>query len=80
MERALFLMGNYKAFSLVGVTCALCNSCSYPEPCLFPQEKRPTVESFSIDMIKTLQDLGISPRVANHKREVFHYYSIILVQ
>ena len=42
-------------------------------------EKSPE-ESLSIDMIKTLQNLGISPRVANHKREVFHYYSIVLVQ
>ena len=46
----------------------------------FRNSEKPTVESISIDMIKTLQNLGISPRVANHKREVFHYYSIVLVQ
>lgn len=79
LERSLFLKGYYKAFSLVGVTCALCKNCSYPEPCQFPQEKRPSVESFSIDMIGTLKNLGIAPRVANHRKEMFNYYSIILL-
>jgi len=80
LERILFLKGYYKVFSLVGVTCSLCRTCSYPEPCLFPQEKRPTVESFSIDLIGTLKNLGMAPRVANHRREIFNYYSMILLQ
>lgn len=80
LERFLFLKGYYKAFSLVGVTCALCKTCSYPDPCSFPQEKRPTVESFSIDMIGTLKNLGISSCVVNHRKEAFKYYSIILLQ
>ncbi|MBW1888826.1 MAG: DUF2284 domain-containing protein [Deltaproteobacteria bacterium] len=80
LERVLFLNGYYKAFSLVGVTCSLCSTCAYPEPCLFPQEKRPTVESFSIDMIRTLKNLGMASRVANDRRDTYHCYSIILLQ
>jgi len=55
LERMLFLEGYYKAFSLVGECCALCKECAYPDDCRFPQEKRPSVESFSIDVIGTLK-------------------------
>ncbi|MBW1852511.1 MAG: DUF2284 domain-containing protein [Deltaproteobacteria bacterium] len=80
LERALFLKGYYKAFSLVGVTCGLCKKCAYPENCLFPKEKRPTVESFSIDMIGTLKNIGIIPKVATHSIDSFDSYAIILLQ
>ena len=80
LERLLFLEGYYKAFSLVGETCALCKECTYPEACRFPQERRPAVESFSIDVIGTLQNLGKTSRVARHVSESFGYYGIILVE
>jgi predicted metal-binding protein len=80
LERLLFLDGYYKAFSLVGESCALCKECAYPNECWFPQERRPSVESFSIDVIGTLNRLGISPRVAKHRMESFSYYGIILVE
>jgi predicted metal-binding protein len=80
LERTLFLKGYYKAFSLVGVPCALCKTCAYPETCLFPQEKRPTVESFSIDMMGTLKNMGLSSQIAHNRKEAFNYYGIILLQ
>jgi len=80
LERMLFLEGYYKAFSLVGETCALCKECAYPEACLFPQEKRPCVESFYIDVIGTLKNLGTTSKVAKHRNESFSYYGIILVE
>ncbi len=80
LERMLFLEGYYKAFSLVGETCALCKECAYPKACLFPQEKRPCVESFFIDVIGTLQNLGTTSKVATHRNESFSYYGIILVE
>lgn len=80
LERMLFLKGFYKAFSLVGMTCALCKTCSYPEPCVFPQDKRPTVESFSIDLISTLKRFDLASPIANHRKMVFNNYSIILLQ
>jgi len=80
LERMLFLKGYYKAFSLVGECCALCKTCSFPEECRFPQEKRPSIESLSIDAIGTLRHLGISPRVANHKDDCYSYYGIILLE
>jgi len=80
LERQLFLEGYYKAFSLVGECCALCKACAYPEPCRFPQEKRPSVESFSIDVIGTLKNLGTTSHVATHTAETFTYYAIILLE
>ncbi len=80
MERMLFLEGYYKAFSLVGECCALCKKCTYPQDCRFPQEKRPSVESFSIDVIGTLQNLGLNSQVAVNKADRFNYYGIILLE
>jgi predicted metal-binding protein len=79
LERVLFLEGYHKAFSLVGESCALCKKCAYPNNCRFPQEKRPSLESFSIDVVGTLHRLGIQPQVANDLSEPFTYYAIILV-
>ena len=80
LERMLFLEGYYKAFSLVGECCALCKECAYPDDCLFPQEKRPSVESFSIDVISTLKNLGTTSTVAAKTCETYNYYGIILLE
>ena len=80
LERMLFLEGYYKAFSLVGECCALCKECAYPENCRFPQEKRPSVESFAIDVIGTLNNLGQSSAIATQTAETYNYYGIILLE
>lgn len=80
IERLLFLKGYYKAFSLVGETCALCKECAYPKPCRFPQEKRPSIESFAIDVIGTLKNLGTTATVATSTAQTFDYYGIILLE
>jgi predicted metal-binding protein len=80
LERMLFLEGYYKAFSLVGECCALCKECAYPEDCRFPQEKRPSVESFSIDVIGTLKNLGKTSKIATQPRESYNYYGFILLK
>ncbi len=80
LERMLFLEGYYKAFSLVGESCGLCKTCAYPEDCKFPQEKRPSVESFSIDIIGMLRNLGKTSAVDGDIHDGFNYYGIILVE
>ena len=80
MERMLFLEGYYKAFSLVGECCALCKTCAFPDNCRFPQEKRPSVESFAIDVIGTLKNLGTTTKVATCTSDTFNYYGIILLE
>ncbi|RJQ85636.1 MAG: DUF2284 domain-containing protein [Desulfobacteraceae bacterium] len=80
LERMLFMEGYYKAFSLVGECCALCKECAYPGDCRFPQEKRPSVESFSIDVIGTLKNLGATSKVQSHVGATYNYYGIILLE
>ncbi len=79
IERQLFLHGYDKAFSLVAGSCALCKECAYPEPCHFPSEKRPTIESLGIDVIGTLKNLGIDTEVAKDPRGLFNYYAVVLL-
>lgn len=79
LERMLFLQGYDKAFSLVSGACSLCKKCAYPDACRFPMEKRPTVESFCIDLVGTLKNLGIDTKVALKLHDTFKYYSIILL-
>ena len=80
LERMLFLEGYYKTFSLVGENCALCKECAYPLDCRFPQEKRPSLESFSIDIIGTLHNLGQTSAVNARANDEYNYYGIILLE
>jgi len=79
LERQLFLEGYDKAFGLVSGACKLCKKCAYPENCRFPMEKRPTVESLSIDLVGTLKNIGHDIKVAMDIKETFKYYSMILL-
>jgi predicted metal-binding protein len=80
IERHLFLLGYYKAFALVPETCALCKDCLYPNPCRFPTDRRPSVESFSIDVFQTLKKVGKGFRIAKAVTDEHRFYSIILVE
>ena len=80
IERQLFLEGYGKAISLVSGSCALCKKCTYPKACRFPQERRPPIEAFSIDLIGTLKNLGLSTPVAQKPDDNFKYYAIILLE
>ena len=80
IERELFLLGYHKAFGLTSESCALCKKCAYPENCLFPKEKRPSVESFSIDIFQTLQRIGKETKIAQKIEDHYNHYSIILLE
>ena len=79
LERMQYLQGYDKAISLVSGACSLCKKCAYPQACRVPMEKRPTVESFYIDLVGTLKNLGIDTKVAMELHETFKYYSVILL-
>ena len=80
IERELFLLGYHKAFGLTPESCALCKNCAYPDNCLFPKEKRPSVESFSIDIFQTLKSIGEEAKVVQNLSDHFKHYSIILLE
>jgi predicted metal-binding protein len=79
LERKLFLMGYYKAFGFPADTCALCKQCAYPEQCKFPNEKRPSLESCSIDVFQTLKRVGKTVGLARNVNDTYYSYSLILL-
>lgn len=80
LERQLFLAGYYKAFALVAETCALCRECAYPHDCKFPMDRRPSVESLSIDVFQTLKNVGKQFDIAKDINKEHNCYSIILLE
>jgi predicted metal-binding protein len=80
LERHLFLAGYYKAFSLVSESCALCKQCTYPNDCKFPMDRRPSVESCSIDIFQTLKNIGNGFELAKDVNAEYNCYSIILLE
>jgi predicted metal-binding protein len=80
LERRLFLAGYYKAFSLVSETCALCKACTYPDECKFPTDRRPSVESCSIDIFQTLKNINKQFQIAQTVSAEYNCYSIILLE
>ncbi|NIQ40063.1 MAG: hypothetical protein GTN81_15990 [Proteobacteria bacterium] len=80
LERHLFLRGYYKAFGLVSESCALCRRCTYPDECVFPADRRPSVESWSIDIFQTLKNIGKPFKIARDVAEEYPYYSLILLE
>lgn len=80
LERQLFLAGYYKAFALVAESCALCRECAYPHDCKFPMDRRPSVESFSIDAFQTLKNIGKRFEIAKDINQEHNCYSIVLLE
>jgi predicted metal-binding protein len=80
LERRLFLSGYYKALGLVSENCALCKVCAYPGECKFPDDRRPSVESCSIDIFQTLKNIGKPIQIAQNVDAEYNCYSIILLE
>ena len=80
LERRLFLAGYYKAFGLVSESCALCKTCTYPQECKFPRDRRPSVESCSIDIFRTLGSIDKQFRISQSVASEYNCYSIILLE
>jgi len=80
IERQLFLLGYYRAFALVAENCALCKDCLYPHDCKFPTDRRPSVESLSIDVFQTLKNVGKIFQISKSINEQHNYYSLILLE
>jgi predicted metal-binding protein len=80
LERRLFLAGYYKALGLVSENCALCKTCTYPRECKFPSDRRPSVESCSIDIFQTLKNINRQFQIAQDVAAEYNCYSIILME
>jgi hypothetical protein len=53
--------------------------CAYPRTVVSPRKKDQTVESFSIDVIGTLNNLEKTSTIAIQTIETYIYYGIVLL-
>jgi predicted metal-binding protein len=93
LERAAFLAGCYKAFSMSAMPCALCETCVIEEmhkkdQAIFPLDgikcknkeiMRPSMEACGIDVFKTLTNAGFKPEVLKSTKENVEIYGLILL-
>lgn len=93
LERAAFLAGYYKAFGMNAMPCALCDTCVIGEMqkkdqavfdldsvrCRNKEIMRPSMEACGIDVFKTLQNAGFSPRVLKDCKEMVELFGLILL-
>ena len=81
MERALFLDGFYKAYAMTAGYCILCKECALLQnnPCVFPEEARPSMEACGIDVFQTVRNHGLPLHTLRTEEETRNIYNLILV-
>lgn len=55
----LLRSNGYSVLALADGKCRFCGICSYPEPCIFPDQMVPSVSSFGIDMESYMKSQNI---------------------
>lgn len=93
LERRAFLSGYYKAFSMASSPCHLCEKCVIEEMlekgesvssfdalrCRHKDTMRPSMEACGIDVFKTLENAGYSPRVLRDYSESVELFGLMLI-
>ncbi|OKY77251.1 MAG: putative metal-binding protein [Candidatus Methanohalarchaeum thermophilum] len=88
VERKAFLEGFYKAFSLHGLPCALCEECVIEEldptdsvserHCKNPSLMRPSMEGCGIDVFMTAENAGYDTAIFKSKEQEVVLYGLLL--
>ena len=93
LESAAFLAGYYKAFGMVAMPCTLCETCVMEEmqkkdqavfeldtvKCRHKDLMRPSLEACGIDVFRTLQNAGYSPKVLKDYMARVELFGIVLL-
>ena len=63
-------------YILSSQACALCAHCTYPEgkPCRHPEKMHPCIESHGINLIPTLEAMGLE---FTYSQDVITWYSLL---
>jgi predicted metal-binding protein len=80
LERAIFLNGFYKAWSIGSGPCTRCKECNVTGTCLHPDKARPSMESCGIDVFKTAGQQGLPIKTLKDHSEERDVYALILVE
>ena len=94
LEKKAFLSGYYKALGFYAMPCTMCETCVIEEK-LFKGEEispldplrcrhkdlmRPSMEACGVDVFKTLENAGYSPRVLKSYRESLALFGMVLLE
>ena len=77
VERALFLDGFYKAWTLGSGPCGRCRECNM-EACLHPDRARPSMEACGIDVFATARAYKLPIRVVRERTDERNFYALVL--
>lgn len=78
IETQAFFDGYHLAFSMSD--CALCENCSFPNPCRFPHKARPSMQALGIDVFATVKKSGLPLKTLKTKDEIPNCYSLVLLE
>jgi predicted metal-binding protein len=76
-KEAMLSHGFGFAFALV--LCVQCETCAYPEPCLFPHLARPSMDAYGVDIGKTVEPLGFTVTFDPEGKLLPAWYSMVLL-
>jgi predicted metal-binding protein len=81
IERQSFLWNYRFALSFFPHHCEMCKTCSLEKPCNNPIKARPSVSSYCIDVLGTLDKMGLIQKIVSSKEkpEPFYYVGLILL-
>ncbi|UCE15280.1 MAG: DUF2284 domain-containing protein [Candidatus Bathyarchaeota archaeon] len=78
IELEAFYDGYPLAFALA--ECYLCETCTFPAPCIFPTKARPSMQALGIDVFATVKKLGLPINTLRSKDETPNYYGLVLLE
>lgn len=78
IEKEAMLIGK-SPFAFAMVLCVQCETCAYPEPCIFPHLARPSMDAYGIDIGATVAPLGFKVEFDPQGRLLPAWYSMVLV-
>jgi len=79
LERIIFLADFPFALAIFPHHCVMCKECKLGEPCKFPMKSRPSISSLCIDILGSLQGLGIIQQILEDKTPNTDWFYIGLV-
>ena len=80
LEKALFLDGFYKAFSMGSGPCTRCAECKPSGKCLHADKARPSMEACGIDVFATAREHGLPIRVVRRRNEERDIFGLVLIE
>ncbi|MBW1776088.1 MAG: DUF2284 domain-containing protein [Deltaproteobacteria bacterium] len=67
-------------FAFAMALCVQCETCAYPEPCLYPHVARPAMDAYGIDIAKTIAPLHFKVEFDEKGALLPSWYSMVLLE